>query len=97
MTQSELLRIGGVCGLNTLDEVIDAARVLHEAGSIVYFDKVSALKDLGTLTFLFFFPPLFPPPSFIYLLLILFLPFRRLLSPLLFFEFEVFSFWTIPQ
>ncbi len=49
MTQSELLRIGGVCGLNTLEEVIDATRVLHEAGSIVYFDKVTALKDLVIL------------------------------------------------
>lgn len=49
ITQAELLRIGGVCGLNTLEEVIDAARMLHEAGSIVYFDKVAALKDLVIL------------------------------------------------
>lgn len=38
-----------MCGLNTLSEVIDATRVLHEAGSIIYFDRVNALKDLGNL------------------------------------------------
>lgn len=46
ITQQTLLRLGDACGLGKRKDILAVTKFLHNLGSILYFDEVSALKDL---------------------------------------------------
>lgn len=49
ISREQLIRLGSICGINSVEEVIRCARLLSDFSTIIYFDKDPNLADLVIL------------------------------------------------
>lgn len=49
ISRDHLVRLGSICGISSMEEVVKCARLLSDFSTIVYFDKDPNLADLVIL------------------------------------------------